>query len=88
MRKKVVDWLLHFAGGALGTVLGAWLGSLAGSETAALVASVPVFLVFGFGREAFQHIDDTPMFNGHRVSEALAWGVGAAVAVVACLLAR
>jgi hypothetical protein len=77
----VVDWFLHFGCGAAGTGIAIGLSSLAGAQQAAMIVAVPVFAVVGFVREWSQHRDDKPVFTGHRVSEALAWGVGAASVV-------
>ena len=76
----LTDWLLHFAGGALGAAL--WSGGVNAFVWPAWLvwAAVPLMLAVGTWREWTQHWEDTPVWTGHRVSEALAWGLGALAA--------
>lgn len=76
---KLPDWLdsvWHLLGGA---AFGLVVGALAPGHLDWRVAlgSAAVAALGGLGRELWQHRNDTPQLNLHRVIEGLAWGVGA-----------
>jgi len=82
--RPVKDWALHFAGGALMATLEAAVGG-----SAALAVLWPMLL--GYARETEQqrakaraqlrHPGAISFWSGHRISEWLAWGIGAAFVV-------
>ena len=77
--KPYLDSLLHALGGFAGS---AFVAGLFISGTLVWWVSVGAFVLwsaFGLIREWFQHDDDTPVWNTHRIIEGLAWGVGAAL---------
>ena len=76
---KLPDWLdsvWHLLGGAaFGLAVGAIVpGHL---DWRVAVGCLGVGNIFGLSRELWQHRNDTPQLNLHRVVEGLAWGVGA-----------
>lgn len=80
-----VDNLWHFLGGN-GFAAAAMVPAHFTSPWVVL-ASIPLAAAFSFTREWWQHRKDVPVWNRHRVAEALSWVVGAAFGSVVYLLA-
>lgn len=78
---KLPNWLdsvWHALGGA---AFGLAAGALAPSHLDWRVSLGVATLasIGGLGRELWQHRDDTPKLNLHRLGEGIAWGIGAAL---------
>lgn len=80
-----VDNALHFLGG---NGFAAAMAAPAHFTSPWLVlASIPIAAAFSFTREWLQHRTDVPVWNKHRIAEALSWVVGAAFGSTVYLLA-